>query len=249
MANVVAAASVILGAPGIEHVNGQVFLNPHIMNVGESPLSNLQITAITFGGARRISPAGFPLMVNLIGAGGSAHITARFSSGALTVGAKYLLSVSGRYTVEGTAYGLTLNRYVQLPAESAPALPSLKARLESSPSTNYWNYALFNDEPPASAQFIAAFSLAVAAPVAVTGTPDGWMVETDNISYVLWHAADYVPPYPHQIAPGRTLAGFQLMSPRTRSEASAAVLTSWNHASDQAGLVVSDYAMTPFRFA
>ncbi|NHZ91973.1 hypothetical protein F2P45_23625 [Massilia sp. CCM 8733] len=249
MASSPATNKVILGEPGIEHVDRQLLLNLHIMNVGEAPLSNLHITAMTLGKARRTSPPGFPIVIDLIGASATGHVTARFSSAGLTPGGKELFTLSGTYTVGGLAYGLSLNRFIRLPAATAPALPGLHARVESSQRANHWNYALFNDEAPASRRALATLSLSIAAPVAVTGIPPGWAVETDGRSFVLWYAADDAPPYPHQVAPGAALAGFQLMSARTRSEAAPAALTSWNHASDEAGPVVSDYVLTPYRFA
>ncbi|MFB9241057.1 hypothetical protein IV454_29775 [Massilia antarctica] len=247
MAKLAAVTKVVLGEPGIEHVDGEVFLNLHIMNVGEAPLANLHIGAMTFGSAQRSSPPGFPIVIDLIGASSTGHVTARFSSAALSVGAKYLFTLSGTYTVDGVAYGLSLNRFIRLPAATAATLAGFKARVESSSQGHYWNYTLFNDESAASRRSVATFSLSIGAPVAVTGIPAGWAVETDGQTFVLWYAADDAPPYPHQLAPGQSLSGFQLMSARTRSEASPAALTSWNQARDEAGPVVSDYVMTPYR--
>jgi hypothetical protein len=249
MANLAVATRTILAAPGIENVGGQVFLNLHIMNVGEFPLEMMHITGIALDGAPRHSPPGFPLVVGRIGAGGVGHATARFSAAPLAVGSKYLLSVSGHYTVSGVAYGLNLNRYVQIPPVGMAAVPGLRARLLSSTSTNYWDYTLFNDEPPASAQHIVSFSLAVAAPVTVSATPPGWAVDTDSHSFVLWYALDAAPPYPRHVAPGQSLAGFRLMAAGTRSEATPALLSAWDHASDAGGLVFAEYAMTPYRLA
>lgn len=249
MASSPGASKVILGEPGIEHVDGQVLLNLHIMNVGEAPLGNLHITAMTLGKARRASPPGFPIVIDLIGASSTGHVTARFSSAGLATGGNILFTLSGTYTVGSVVYGLSLNRFIRLPSATASALAGLKARVESSQRANYWNYTLFNDEAPASRRSVATVSLSIAAPVAVTGIPAGWAVETDGRSFVLWYAADDAPPYPHQLAPGASLGGFQLMSARTRSEAAPAALTSWNHASDDAGPVMSDYVLTPYRFA
>lgn len=250
MTTLAVSTRVVLGNPGIENVAGQVYLSLQIMNVGETQLNNVQITDITLGNAERNSPAGgFPVIVDLIGAGGVGHVTARFVSTGLTVGAKYLLTVRGSYTVGRIAYGLTLNRFVKIPALSPPAVLTLKARLESAMTTNFWNYMLFNDEAAGSNQYIATLSLAVAAPITVTGTPDGWSVETDGMTYVLWYAADLELPYLNQIPPGHSLGGFQLTSPQTRSEASASSIAAWDHSTDTAGLVLADYAITPYRFA
>lgn len=249
MANQRAASKVILGEPGIEHVDGQVWLNLHIVNAGEAPLSNLHITAMTLGKARRSSPPGFPIVIDLIGASSTGHVTARFSSAGLEPGAKVLFTLGGTYTVGGNAYGLSLNRFIRLPAESPAAVPGLNARVESMLRAGHWNYTLVNDEAPDSGRAIATFSLSIAAPVAVTGIPPGWAVETDGRSFVLWYAADDAPPYPHQVAPGASLGGFQLTSTHTRSEATPAALTSWLQSSDEAGPVAADYVLTPYRLA
>lgn len=249
MAHHPAATKVILGEPGIEHVDGQVYLNVHIMNVGEAPLSNLHITAMTLGKARRSSPPGFPIVIDLIGASATGHVTARFAGAGLDTGGKVLFTLDGTYTVGGIAYGLSLNRFIRVPAPAPAALTGLNARVESSLRSGHWNYTVYNDEAPASGRALATLSLSVAAPVAVTGIPAGWAVETDGRTFVLWYAADDAPPYPHQVAPGASLSGFQLTSVRTRSEATPATLTSWLHTSDEAGPVVSDYVLTPYRFA
>lgn len=249
MATIADPGRAMLAEPGMEHVDGQIALACYLMNVGERPFNSVQVTAITLGRAVRISPAGFPIVIPVIGPSGTGSVSARFSSAGLTVGAKYLLTVSATYTFNGATYGLTLNRYVQIPAPGPAAVPALKARVQTSLAPNYWNYTLFNDEPAGSNRFISSFSLSIAAPVTVTGTPSGWAVETDGRSYVLWYADEYLLPYPHHIAPGASLGGFQLMSARTRSEATASLLASWNHASDDADLTVAGYALTPYRFS
>jgi len=248
---------VMLGAPGIEHAARELRLALHIMNVGEQALERLHVTAVTLtnapgnggGAALRTSPVAFPIVLSTLGAGAVAHLAVRFSSAALVVGSKVLLTLTGSYVQGGASYGLTLNRYLEVPPAGAAAVPALAARLVSTTATNYWNYTLSNDETAASGLHVATLALSVAAPVTVTGTPPGWTVETDNMTYVLWRADDYLPPYPRQIAPGQSLGGFQLMSARTRSEATPAVLTAWNHALDDAGPVLADYALTPYRYA
>lgn len=242
------AVNLVLGDPAVIHVAGSVSLNIPVLNVGELGLVNLLCTNITLGSAQRTSPVGFPIVVDQLAASNSVRVAARFSDADLVVGKRYLLTVRGSYVVNGVVYGLALNRYVQLPTVTVPAEPSLSARVEVSTSTNYWNYRLINVEPTGSKQFLASLALTVFAPVTVTGTPAGWQVETDNASYVLWTAADFVLPYPNQVAPSAALGGFQLMSPRLGSEATAFSLAAWNHATDDAGLNLGDYTLTPNRF-
>lgn len=243
------AANLILGNPTVIHVAGAISLNIPVLNVGEVGLVRLLCTNITLGTAQRSSPVGFPIVVNQLAASGNVRFAARFSDAGLVVGNRYLLTVRGSYLINGVTYGLALNRYVQIPAVTVPAQPLLKARLKVATSTNYWNYTLSNDEPAGSAQYIATLSLSVFAPVTVTGIPPGWQVETDNSSFVLWTAEDFVLPYPNHVAPGAVLSGFQLMSPRVGSEATGANIGGWNHSTDDAGLIASDYTLTPYRFA
>ena len=243
------AATLILGNPTVIHVAGAVRLNIPVMNVGDIGLVSLLCTNISLGSAQRSSPVGFPIVVGQLAASNTTRFAARFSDAGLVVGNRYLLTVRGSYVVNGVVYGLTLNRYVQLPAVTVPAEATLSARVDVSTSANYWNYKLVNTEASGSNQFIASLALTVFAPVTVTGIPPGWQVDTDNASYVLWTAADYVLPYPNQVAPGAALAGFQLMSPRLGSEATASSIGGWNHSTDDAGLNAGDYTLTPNRFA
>lgn len=249
MATLATAARVILGTPGIENAEGKISIVPHIMNVGDASISNVQCTDITLSSAVRISPpAGIPVVIGLIEAPGVGNVVARFSNAGLTVGAKYLLTVRVTYTISNVVYGLTLNRYIQIPPAANREVPQLNARVETSTAPNVWNYTLSNNETPGRDQYIATFSLAIAAPVTITGTPPGWAVETDGLTFVLWYADDLVMPYPHQVAPGQTLGGFQLSSPRLQSEASACTLVAWNHTTDAGDLITGDYAITPYRF-
>ena len=243
------AAKVILGVPTVIHTTGAISLNIQVMNVGDGGLAKLLCTNITLGSAQRSSPVGFPIIADQLAGSGTVRFSARFADAGLVVGTRYLLTMRGSYVVDNVVYGLTLNRYVEIPPVTAAPLAALNARVDVSTSSNYWNYRLVNAEAAGSAQHITSFALSVFAPVTVTGTPEGWEVETDNISYVLWTAADYAPPYSHQIAPGASLSGFQLMCPRLTSEATGSSLGAWNQALDDTGLVVSDYTLTPNRFA
>lgn len=242
------AAKVVLGAPTVIHTAGSVSLNIQVMNVGDGGLVKLLCTNITLGSAQRSSPVGFPIVADQLAGSGTVRVSARFADAGLVVGTRYLLTVRGSYVVDNVVYGLTLNRYVEIPPVTVAPFATLNARVEVSTSTNYWNYRLVNTEAAGSPQYITSLALSVFAPVTVTGTPEGWEVETDNNSYVLWSAADYAPPYPHQIAPGASLSGFQLMCPRLTSEATGSSLGGWNQALDDSGLVISDYTLTPNRF-
>lgn len=248
MATSIVGARVVLGSPTVQHYGGEVRLTIPVMNVGEVGLANVRITSITLGTAARTSPPGFPIVIGpLLGASTSSPIAARFAGAGIAPGSNLLLIVRGSYTLNGTALGLTLSRYVRVPAAGALPPGSLLARISTSVATNFWNYSITNLEAAGSSQRIAAFSVQLAGPATVTATPAGWVADTDNSTYVLWIAADPGLPYPNHVAPGATLAGFQLMSARTASEASGASVVGWDHATDQAGFVFADYALVPAR--
>lgn len=249
MATASASVRVVLANPGLENSGGVLTVMLPIINAGEVRLSELACTNVTLGAASRISPPGFPLVIGSISPGGTASLIAKFSSVDLLPGARRLLTLRASYLIGQTRYGLTLNQYITMPQTVTPALRQLRARVEVTVEGTFWNYTVLNDEEVGSEQRLAAFSLKVAAPTTVTGTPAGWRAETDSTSFVLWTAADPLPPYPSHIAAGALLQGFQLMSPRTRSEASPFTLAAWNHTTDDAGFVVGDYILVPNRSA
>lgn len=108
-----------------------------------------------------------------------------------------------------------------------------------------WSYTLVNSEPADSPNFISTFSLAVNAPVTVTGTPAGWDFSTDNASFVFWFNTDPALPYPNDIAPGTSLGGFSLTSTTTSSDLLSYGLTGWDHTLDQPGPTVSGTVLSP----
>lgn len=250
MTGLATAARAVLGAPGIDNVDGQIHLLVPVANVGEAALSGLEVHAVKLGGAVRVSPAAFPVVLGMLEAGSTARFTARFSAAGLAVGKRYLLSITASYSCGSGAgnlvYKLHLNRYVEIPAPSPPAA-ALHARVTTALAQNTWRYTLYNDEPADSGLYVSALALMVSAPVAITGTPPGWRGETDGNSYVFWRAADYLRPYPNHVMPGDSLTGFQLGCTHTASQASAVALSSWNHSTDAAGPELADYVLTPYR--
>lgn len=187
------------------------------------------------------------MQLSVLGASMSTTVAARFSDQGLADGANLLLTVRGSYTVQGVAYGLTLNRYLRLPPPSARPAYELRATIHSAMANGLWNYVLTNREPLASTQRIATFALDIRAPVTITGTPSGWAVDTDSLSYVLWYATDLMAPYPNHILPGSALSGFQLTGSGGQSEVAGANVVAWDHATDKAGLVFADHVLIPAR--
>lgn len=247
MSGLTTDARAALGVPGIDNVDGQIHLLVPVVNMGEAALSGLEVRAVKLGGAARLSPADFPVVLGMLERRSEASFAVRFSGKGLATGKRYLLSLAITCTCGSAVQGLQLNRYVRIPAPSAPPVEKLHARATTLLAQNTWRYTLHNDEAPDSGLYVSALAMMVSAPVMITGTPPGWRGETDGLSYVFWRAADYLRPYPNHLMPGHALPGFRLNSPHTASQASAAALSSWNHRLDDAGPVLTDYVFTPYR--
>lgn len=108
-----------------------------------------------------------------------------------------------------------------------------------------WSYTLFNDEDTRSPNYVTSFSLAVNAPVTVTGTPGGWASDTDGSSYVYWYNTDPVLPYPNDIAPGAMLSGFSVSSPGAHSVFLGDEAVSWDHDQDAPGPIGDNKVLAP----
>ncbi len=98
-----------------------------------------------------------------------------------------------------------------------------------------WSYTVINAEPPGSPNYIFTFLVDIDAPVVVTSIPEGWGVDTNNTTFVIWFNTDAALPYPHDIAPGSSLGGFSISSPDALSSLQFSTLASWDHAQDQPG--------------
>lgn len=252
MSGLTTTARAALGVPGIDNVDGQIHLLVPVVNVGDAALSALEVRAVRLGGAARLGPVAFPVVLGMLEGRSAASFAVRFSAAGLAVGRRYLLALTVSYASGGAVHGLQLNRYVRIPAPTVPMTAVLHARVTTVLAQNTWRYTLHNDEPADSGLYVSSLAMMVSAPVMITGTPPGWRGETDGISYVFWRAADYLHPYPNHLMPGGELAGFRLASPYTASQASAAAVSSWNHSLDAVGpLMTADahacYVLTPYR--
>jgi hypothetical protein len=236
--------------PVIENSANTISFSMPVLNVGTGPATNLLLRTVKVDAATRIEPT-LPLFLGKLSPHHFTLINAMFSSVGLTVGAKYLLTVQGNYEFDNVTYGFSLNRYLTIPAATAPAIALLNAHVDVTVDRQIgrWSYTIVNDETADSPRFINAISLDIVDPVAVTGTPSGWTVDTDNFSFVLWFAADDQLPFPHHVAPGGRLGGFQIQnqSGRRNSEAGGFAITSWNHNGNHADLVKLGTTSVPAR--
>lgn len=119
------------------------------------------------------------------------------------------------------------------------------ATVTVSPGPSTWSYTLFNNDPLSSPDFISSFSLSVNAPITVTGTPTGWDFSTDHATFIFWFNADPEFPYPNDVAPGSSLAGFALISSATSSQLLTYGLAGWDHSLDEPGPTVAGTVLAP----
>ncbi|MBZ5728263.1 MAG: hypothetical protein LAP87_25160 [Acidobacteriia bacterium] len=232
--------------PDILNSSNKLSLSIPVLNIGTAAANNMVVTGITLGSSVPLNPA-MPVVLGDLGADNAAAVNASFSAANLTVGNKYLVTVRGTYAFGNATYGFAVNRFIVVPAPVAPPIPFLAAHVLVSVNlvASTWSYTVFNDESAGSHRFINAISIDMTVPFTVTGTPSGWAVDTDNFSYVLWYAVDVQLPYPHHIAPGASLSGFQIMTARSTSESKGLSITSWNHQTDQADLTALGDTLVP----
>lgn len=233
-------------SPSVINTGARIYVSIPMGNTGTALAPNVWITGAVLGSARRLSPAVVRLSVGDLEVGNNFNVNLIFDGAGLVVGTRYLLTIRGTYASGGGTLGIALNRPILIPAVSALPILQLNAAGAVEVGVNSWFYTLTNNEAPGSSLYIATFSLDIAAPITVTGSPPGWIPQTDSSTYVGWYADDSAgAPYPNQIAPGSSLSGFQISSAATLSQSTAFILTSWDHQLDRPGRLFSDYISAP----
>lgn len=104
----------------------------------------------------------------------------------------------------------------------------------SQPDAFTWSYAVTNNEPSSSPNFLIGFELAIHAQLSSVQAPPGWDYQTDGYNYVYWFSDSTSVPYSDDIAPGALLTGFML-SADALSGSSESVVYSWDHLADEPG--------------
>jgi len=252
MAVATAAPRLVGSEPNVLNTGQELFVSMPLTNVGGDSAFNVFVTGLSLSSAIRLSPQVFPVFVGDLAVGNVGAVNVRFNAVGLAPGKKYLLTVRGTYGSSPSKLGFAASRYVTIPPAAPYPVPLLKANVQASmePTAwkySIWNYTIVNDEPADSPQYLAGFSLSIATPVTIEATPPGWSVETDNLTYVYWFAADESLPYPNHVRPGDSLSGFQLHSSTSSSESTPYVLSSWRQDTNEAGLVWPDVVITPSR--
>jgi hypothetical protein len=111
----------------------------------------------------------------------------------------------------------------------------LSYQVDATATPGTWTYTLTNNEPAGSPNYLSMFSLSVDAPVTVTSSPTGWAYQSDGKTYVDWFNNDAAPPYPNDVAPGTSLAGFTIESAAGTSAQQLDTVSSWDHVADAPG--------------
>lgn len=246
-ATAIVAPQLVGSDPTVLNTGSELCASMPLVNVGSIGAPSVFVTSITAGSALRQSPQSFPVFVGNLEVGNDGVVNARFSAAGLVIGQKLLLTVRGTYGPVNARVGFTVNRYIVVPAAAPYPVALLKAHVQVVVQPAVWTYTIVNDEPAASPQFLSGFSLSVAAPVSVTGTPPGWDVETDSSTFVFWFATDEAVPFPHHVRPGVSLSGFQIQSATSRSESTPYLVSSWRQDTNEAGLVAPDVILSPGR--
>lgn len=130
--------------------------------------------------------------------------------------------------------GIVLSVLIALTCLCCPAV-AFQFQVNLVQEGGLFSYNIENLETIDSNWFVSSFTILIGAPATVTGIPEGWQVDTDGISYVSWWNTDEELPYPHDIAPGASLSGFEINSAATTAEENIATLTTWDHALDSEG--------------
>lgn len=238
----------ITAQPIVINTGNILYVSCPIINVGQDIAPNILINKISLGIVPRLSPQVFPLYLGNLSSFNTSTVDVQFNAINLIPDQKYLLNVAGVCGEKSAPIGFSVNRYITIPAKTAYPVELLKARMDIKLEPMTWNYTIFNDEPKDSQLYISAISLAIASSITVTGTPSGWNVDTDDLTYVNWYSEDISKPYSSHIRPGNSLNGFQIKSAVTAdSESTACFLISWKNIADEPGLGIPVYAVTPRR--
>jgi hypothetical protein len=248
-----------LGTPSVINTTDGLSVALPLNNRGTEALTNLWATDIALDNTTRLIPAELPRFLGTLGVDNTVSVNARFNSEGLAVGGEYVITVDGTYHFEDqeTTYYFSVQHRLVVPPVVKPPIKLLNARVTATitPGREYtdpnrpvampgvWLYELFNDEAPDSSQWINTFSLDIVAPINVSGTPEGWEVQTNKASYILWYATDQR----YRVAPGKSLRGFKVQSASKTSEATGFAVTAWDQQTDQAGLVALGTALSPSR--
>jgi hypothetical protein len=229
------------------HTEGKLSVSVPLINRGTGAANNIRVTDISLDAATRLEPAAMPVFLGTLEKSNVILVNARFDASSLVLGSDYQVSIHGTYESGDATYRFAVNRSIVVPTPQAPLIDLLNAHVEVSAKPNKISYVLFNDESNDSPQHINTFSLDVVAPVVVTGTPKGWDVETDNKSYVLWYSAGPQLPDPNNVAPGKSLGGFEIQTAKKSSESTGFSMTACNHQTHDSGRAVLGSVLSPAR--
>lgn len=122
------------------------------------------------------------------------------------------------------------------------AAQSLQASAMLSQNGAVWNYTLANQDANPG-RSVNSFYLPLRSPIRNVVAPEGWTVDTDNRTFVLWSNSE-ASPYSHDIAPGASLSGFQFETAAPASSVSYE-LASWDHSLDASGPLASAAVQAP----
>lgn len=222
--------------PGVFNRSKRLVVSIPITNAGTVSAEDVTVLDVRLDSTRPSNLA-LPWPVGDVAPRTTNGIAAGFSLDGLAVGEKHSVAIKGVYSLNSISIPFTLNVPIVIPEpEPKTTFPLMESKVEVTIDINaaLWAYTVTNEEATGSELSINTFQLRIAAPFTVPGTPGGWLLQTDNRSFALWHvdASSGVA-----IAPGASLGGFQIQSPRRTSEGAAYCVTSWNQKTNKSGLL------------
>jgi len=115
-----------------------------ILNKGRAAANNVQVTAISYGGASLTAPGALPLTLGNIAADASRTVFATFTSSSFAAGSTQVMKVEGRYTEGGHPHKFAVER----PLRIEPGSPGSAAASAASSPPNVVSGGHFPHQPP-----------------------------------------------------------------------------------------------------
>jgi hypothetical protein len=231
------AATVLTAAqpPTVQNFWQMLTISIPLVTQTSQPVQNVLLIGATLDGTLPPQLA-LPWFIGNVAPAKETRFNVAFPIAGLVVGSQHSVAVTGTYqTATGTS-PFTFNFSVTVPPpRTMPSdLLNVQAEVSVDLAGGVWSYTLLNNELQESGRSVTSFQLRLAAPFVVKGTPQGWAVQTDNLTYVLWHLAEPVVSNAAAVPPGASLTGFVIQSASTTSQGTTFTTASFNATTQKA---------------
>jgi hypothetical protein len=244
-ATLMAAPEIHSGFPSVQRIGSLLLVTLPIFNLGDDTATSFTLTGVSVGSLVRTEPA-LPHVLGNLAPYNHMYVAAAFAAPTIVTGGTGTFQANGTYTASDGTHTFAFSWPITYPAPIAQQKPLLAARISVavSPGTRTWSYSVVNQEPAGSPRNVNSFSIDMVGPFTVTGTPSGWTVTTDNLTYVFWSTTRASS----DVGPSRSKDGFRIQSQSsTTSEGRGYVMTSVNATSGQKELLAFGSVLVPAR--